>query len=457
MQKECAEMRIKMKKTKQLKISTKITIIYLVLSIILLSILTPTVYFGVKNSLSASLAGNMQLSATAVLEAISEKGGTVFVDESALKEDSVKPGVYVQVTDSSGKIIYQSRDAKWVFEKEYKEKHYKEFEHEWSYLTETKSVGGQKIQIQVLGNIYFNDFLSDFFWMLLLLIPGYIILAAIGSCFLAGRALRPIRQITMSAKKISEGDLSERIDGITSHDEVGELADTFNLMIKELEVAFQRERQFTSDASHELRTPMTVITACTEDALFTEDKEIMTENLKVIQKENQRMTKMLSQLLMLSRGYEGRYHFQPEQLGLYDMVESVSESLEGIAGQKSIHIHNQIPKQQMIYADQSLFTQLLVNLIENAIKYGKENGNVWVALEKKENKTLVCISDDGIGISHEDLPKIFERFYRADKARDRKGSGLGLSIVKWIVSLHGGEIFAESRLGEGTKISVAVK
>lgn len=327
-------------------------------------------------------------------------------------------------------------------------------EKEWSYLTQSKTIGGHTVMIRILGNIYFNDFLNNFSWMLLLIVPCYILLAAIGSKFLAKRALQPIRRITETAKKISEGDLSERIDGISSNDEVGELADTFNMMLEELEVSFQRERQFTSDASHELRTPMTVITACTEDALYTDDPAIRTENIRVIQKENQRMTKMLSQLLMLSRGYEGRYHFQPEELCLYDMVESVSESLTAMAETKSIKIHNEVSENDLIYADQSLFTQLLVNLIENSIKYGNVGGNIWITLEKSENKYRLCIKDDGIGISEEDLPKIFERFYRSDKARDRNGSGLGLSIVKWIATLHGGEISAESKLGKGTEITV---
>ncbi len=248
--------------------------------------------------------------------------------------------------------------------------------------------------------------------------------------------------------------MSKRIDGIVSQDEVGELASTFKRMLEELEVSFQRERQFTSDASHELRTPMTVITACTEDILHTDSPEIIEENIKVIQKENQRMTKMLSQLLMLSRGYEGRYHFQRERLGLYDMVESVSESLAGMAAVKEIQIHNEIAEQQIIYADQSFFTQLLVNLIENAIKYGKEEGNVWISFEKKESRYRLSIKDDGIGISEEDLPKIFERFYRADKARDRNGSGLGLAIVKWIVTLHGWKIAVKCETGKGTEIIV---
>lgn len=443
-----------MKRIKRLKISTKITMLYLFLSILLLLILIPTVYFMVENSLRGSLSGDMQISASAVAEAISGKDQNVFVDETLLKTDAIKPGVYVQALDEKGKILYQSRDAEWVFEIEKDAEKEEESKEEWSYLVETKQAGGQEITIQVLGNIYFNDFLSDFSWMLFWVIPGYVILAAIGSMFLSRRALKPIRQITLTAKKISEGDLSKRIDGIVSHDEVGELADTFNQMIEELEVSFQRERQFTSDASHELRTPMTVITACTEDALFTQDAAIREENLRMIQKENERMTKMLSQLLMLSRGYEGRYHFQPEELGLYDMAESVSESLAPLAVAKSIQIHNQIPEQQMIYADQSLFTQLLMNLLENAIKYGKENGNIWLTMEHRDEKLALCVRDDGIGISDEDLPKIFERFYRADKARNRSGSGLGLAIAKWIVTLHGGELFVESTLGKGTKFMV---
>lgn len=442
-----------MKKIKQWKISTKITMLYLVLSVLLLSVLIPTVYFMVENSLRESLSGNMQISATTVAEAIVKKNGKIIVDQSRLERDSVKPGVYIRVMDQDRTILYCSRDAEWIFEMAETD----DAEREWSYLTQSKTIGNHTVQIQIWGNIYFNDFLNDFLWMLLLIVPCYVLLAAIGSKFLAKRALQPIRQITETAKGISEGDLSKRIDGIVINDEVGELADTFNRMLEELEVSFQRERQFTSDASHELRTPMTVITACTEDALYTDDPVIREENIRVIQKENQRMTKMLSQLLMLSRGYEGRYHFQPEELCLYDMVESVSESLAFMAETKSIQIHNEVSENDTIYADQSLFTQLLVNLIENAIKYGNEKGNIWVTLEKTENQYRLCIKDDGIGISKEDLPKIFERFYRADKARDRNGSGLGLSIVKWIVTLHGGEIFVESKLGEGTKMIVLLR
>ncbi len=297
---------------------------------------------------------------------------------------------------------------------------------------------------------------EDIAWLLAFLIPGYLILAAISSYILAKRTLQPVHQITMAARSIKDGDLSGRIDGVFSHDEVGELADTINQMISELDFAFRRERQFTSDASHELRTPMTVITACVEDALCTDDDSIIQENLRIIQTENQRMRKMLSQLLMLSRGYEGRCHIDPEKIYPHEMIDSVAEALMTEIEKKSIHIHNEIPEAFALYADQSLFTQLLVNLVENAVKYGNENGNIWLSASSDSKSSLLHVRDDGIGIGREDLPYVFERFYRADKARDRNGSGLGLSIVKWIAQLHGGGISVESRLGEGTVFTITM-
>lgn len=297
---------------------------------------------------------------------------------------------------------------------------------------------------------------ENIMWLLAFLIPGYLLLAAVSSYILAKRTLQPVHQITMAARSIKDGDLSGRINGVFSHDEVGELADTFNQMIGELEFAFKRERQFTSDASHELRTPMTVINACVEDAMCTDDESIIRENLRIIQTENQRMRKMLSQLLMLSRGYEGRFHFEPEQIYLREMADSVAETMLAEIEDKNIHIHNEIEQTLSLYADQSLFTQLLVNLMENAVKYGHENGIVRLTAETDKKETILRVTDDGIGIGREDLSHIFERFYRADKARDRNGSGLGLSIVKWIVELHNGRISVNSTLGEGTTFSIAI-
>lgn len=438
---------------RRLKIRTKIMLLYTALSAVLLLILIPTVYSIVQIALEEGLASDVQESITSVSRGLYEEDGEVFFDEEGLPWDAVGSGIYVMVTDEEDRIIYFSEDADWIFY----ELMYEEGDRdEWSGKRISVPVGDHTVYITGIGNIYYNDLLNNLVSILWFLVPGYMVVAAWGSYILAKRALRPIHQITQTAQSIKGSNWSKRIEGIRSVDEVGELADTFNRMLDELEVSFQRERQFTSDASHELRTPMTVIRVCTDDALQTKEQDIIQENLLMIKKENAKMTRMISQLLLLSRGYEGRQHFEPEDILLFDMAESVIEEFAGEAREKSIEIHNVVPQQTFIYADQSLFTQLLVNLVGNAVKYGKEGGNIWIGVRCDEVSAKLYIRDDGMGISKEDKEHIFERFYRADKARDRSGSGLGLAIVKWIVEMHGGQIFVESRLGEGTVFYVVL-
>jgi signal transduction histidine kinase len=303
---------------------------------------------------------------------------------------------------------------------------------------------------------YVTESLNDLILLLLILVPVYLLISAVGAFFLAKRAMRPIRQITKTAQAIESGDMAQRIHNVDSNDEVGELADTFNGMLDTLEISFRRERQFTSDASHELRTPITVIAACTEDALGDNGAVNCRENLETIKDEAARMTKIISQLLMLSRGYEGRCHFEPDRICLYDMVDSVSEELKDTAEKMCISIHNDVGKNIDVTADQSLMTQLFVNLIGNAVKYGSAGGNVWLNAREQDGQLHIEVSDDGIGISEDDQTHIFERFYRADKARDRTGSGLGLAIVKWIVDLHSGAIGVKSSLGHGTTFEITL-
>lgn len=438
---------------RRLKIRTKIMLLYMTLSAVLLLILIPTVYSIVRLALEESLAADVQEAITNVSGGLYEEDGKVLFDEEKLPWDAVGSGIYVMIADDRDRIIYFSEDADWIF---YELLYEEEERGEWSGKRVSVAVGDHTVYVTGVGNIYYNELLNNLVGILWFLVPGYMMIAAWGSYVLARRALKPIHQITQTAQSIKGSDWSKRIEGIHSVDEVGELADTFNRMLDELEVSFQRERQFTSDASHELRTPMTVIRVCTDDALQTEDADIIRENLLMIKKENAKMTKMISQLLLLSRGYEGRQHFEPEDILLSDMVESVMEEFAGEAQEKSMEFHNVIAGQTLIYADQSLFTQLLVNLIGNAVKYGKTGGNIWIGVRREGNSAKLYVRDDGMGISREDREHIFERFYRADKARDRSGSGLGLSIAKWIVEMHGGQISVESRPGEGTVFYVTL-
>ena len=221
-------------------------------------------------------------------------------------------------------------------------------------------------------------------------------------------------------------------------------------------LSFTRERQFTADASHELRTPVAVISACAEELQKDLSQGEAVEPVAAIQRESARMHKILSQLLLLTRGYEGRYHLEREVFPLREVVASVMEELAETAAASRIRLFNQVPEEAPLYADQSLTTQLLINLIGNSIRYGRERGKVVVRASLTQTQCTFTVSDDGIGIQEDQLPHIFERFYRADPARDRSGSGLGLSIVQWIVSLHNGQITVHSTYGQGTLVTVAL-
>jgi len=227
------------------------------------------------------------------------------------------------------------------------------------------------------------------------------------------------------------------------------------------ETSFNKEKRFTSDASHELRTPVAIVMAYSESLLADLDSdENVTElekSLVTIHKESIHMNTIISQLLLLTRGYEGRYQLELEQIDLREIISNVIEELEEMADIEKIELSYNISDDISLRADQSLITQMMLNLVGNAIKYGKVGGNVWVTATRLEDEVIITVSDNGIGIAEEHLPFIYERFYRADQSRDRSGSGLGLSIVKWIVQEHGGRIEVKSELGNGTTFEILLK
>ena len=290
--------------------------------------------------------------------------------------------------------------------------------------------------------------------VMLLAVPAFLALAVFGSYFLAKLALRPIDHITEAAVSLGAGNLSRRIAGIESRDEVGRLAGAFNGMLARLEESFQREKQFTSDASHELRTPVSVIMAYAENLTAHAPDRETEEQAAAILLESRRMHSIIAQLLALTRGYEGKYRLEREEVPLRDMVADVLAELTEEAAANEISLTEQVPEEIRLSADQSLMTQLLLNLVENGIKYGKPGGTVAVRAAEQDGHILLTVRDDGIGIEEKDLPRIFDRFYRADRARDRSGSGLGLSIVKWIVELHGWSIQAASKPGQGAVFTI---
>ncbi len=293
----------------------------------------------------------------------------------------------------------------------------------------------------------------------LIMLPVFIFLAAVGGYLLARRSLRPIRSIRRTAEEVAEsGDLSRRIQ-VASRDELGQLAQTFNRMFDRLETNFHAERQFTSDASHELRTPVSVILAQCEYAFENASDELeLYECIGSIQKQGYRMSRLIESLLAFTRLEQQTEAVQLLPVDISTLTEETCREQSELPEQQIV-METEIQPEILMAADPTLFSRMLSNLIRNAYRYGKEGGWIRVILKKTETGILLSVEDNGIGMAEEELPKIWNRFYRADPSRSsaRGGLGLGLSMVRQIVEIHGGRIRVESREGEGSKFIVFFK
>ena len=289
----------------------------------------------------------------------------------------------------------------------------------------------------------------------LVILPFVILICALSGYLLSGRLLSPIIRIKDTAEKISNGaDLGQRIEVANSNDEIGKLAQVFNSMLGRIEKSFETERQFTSDVSHELRTPTAVILAQAEYALEKERTgEDYIEALETIRNQGRRMNNLITDMLDYTRMEQGseRYAFED-----CDLSEIVTESIAQItvSDTKEITLTSDIESGIQIPGNRLLLSRLMQNLLENAYRYGKENGKVNVSLKKETNSIILSVADDGIGIEKDEQEKIFERFYRSDSSRSVKGTGLGLSMVKRIAELHSAEIDLRSEPGKGSDFRI---
>lgn len=293
----------------------------------------------------------------------------------------------------------------------------------------------------------------------LILLPLIVIITAILGYFMTKRTLRPVDQMTRTVQAIqTDGDLSRRVSLGKGNDEIYRLASTFDNMLAQIEDSMLRERQFTSDVAHELRTPLSTMTLLCDDLLTQEPLDpSVQEELLLLQKKISGLSHMVSQLLMLSRADQGRAKLEPESLNLSELAQMACEEAKEYASKKQIAVEYQIAPQLYMVGDETLLIRFFMNLLNNAVSYGKENGHIWVTLQQDtESPHLIkgSVKDDGIGIREDDLPHIWERFYQADTSRtESENSGLGLSMVDWIVKAHHGKIAVESTFGEGSSFT----
>lgn len=288
----------------------------------------------------------------------------------------------------------------------------------------------------------------------ILIIPLFIILAAVGAYIISKKTIKPIEDIGRSAHEISSGkDLSKRIEINSDTNEITTLAKTFNEMLKRLQISFESEKQFTSDASHELRTPLAVIKAECEYALSgnadDNDKSVALES---VLEQSDKMNSLVNSLLYLARTEQGMQRFK---LIKTDLSSLICEICNNFNSEKGIKLESKIENGIFINAEPSLIYQMVENLLSNAVNYGKENGYIKVSLYNENSNIILSVKDNGIGIKEEDLSKIWNRFYRTDTSRSGgEGFGLGLALVKQIVQLHGGEVKVDSVIGEGSEFFI---
>jgi len=285
-------------------------------------------------------------------------------------------------------------------------------------------------------------------------LPLIVALAISGGYVLMRRALRPVDEIRQKAAQITSRNLSERLPVVRTGDELERLATDLNRMIERLEESFHQINRFSADASHELRTPLTVLqgelesVARTGTSLPAEIRDTIGSALE----ETHRLTKIVENLLAISRLEAGEARKQLERLDFADLVRSTADQMRLLAEEKHIHLDCNGAEAVEVDADPARLKQVVVNLLDNAIKYTPESGKVSISVVKQDGRAVLEIADTGIGISPDDLPHIFDRFYRADKARSRQmgGTGLGLSIVRSICLAHDGQVKVESTEGEGS-------
>ena len=318
--------------------------------------------------------------------------------------------------------------------------------------------GPQQFIIQVGTPLKDVTETTESLWLILLVAsPLLLLLSSAGGYIVLSRALAPVRKVVAAARQISAEDLSHRIDGPAGKDEIGQLVDTFNTMIARLEQSIDQIRRFTSDVSHELKTPLTVIFSEIDIAVRKERPWAETAALLgTLREEAQRLEKIVDNLLFLSRmeSTDGVPAFGTAALD--EIVLRSFENLEPLAVKKNVALNIVRLEPAVVRGDEILLDRLLTNLVDNAIKYTPAGGRVDITLAKRPSEAVLSVEDTGIGIPEESLPHIFNRFFRVEhpSARGQAGSGLGLAIAKWIADTHGARIDVQSRLGQGTSFTV---
>lgn len=464
-----------------LPISLKLAIIYSIMLSLILLITLSTTLIGIHYALYREAQISITVSANFVERKAREKDWHTFLRET--NSSSVIPGTVMRITDSQGNMLYDST-PRYTSIREIQDQLYRQqqnpnfgdyvrsallpnnlkfanFEHFWIFYTKRdiqkgnnvytihflRTITAEKVFLEELSE---TTFYAGIIGVLISIICGFL---------LSRRLLKPLREITVAAKNIEVQDLSQRLKVKPTRDEIEELADTFNLMLERLQKGFEQQRRFVSDASHELRTPATVICGYSDmlSRWGKDDPKVMEECISAIHSEAINMQRLIEKLLFLARADQKRQVLHKEIIDLQPIITEVFKDTQLVAPQHTVSCTQN--ESGFILADKLVMKQMLRIFLENSIKYTPDGGEITISSHNDGDNMIVKLSDNGIGIAKDKQERIFERFYRVDSARTRNGTGgtgLGLSIAKWIAKSHDIEIKLHSELNKGTTISLYI-
>ena len=433
-------------------------------------------YFAVqgylKTELQVSLTGEARAIGSSFLAYEEDKGVTWMTGEIVEAYAPEQSGRFIRITRQDGKVLYESGDTRDPYIDADKISHvdiagvresFRQERLDGAYpllvfaLPYTSGTGTKYVIETGASLVPIERVLYSLLKMLVLITPLILAGAAFGGHFLMARPLRPLVALTEQAERIGTHEMGERLPVIATGDEMERLSLSLNRMISRLEDSLNHNRRFSADVSHELRTPLTILRGELEQVvqrpnLPAEMREVMGSALEEIS----RMSKIVENLLAIARLDSGTDGMNRQNVDLSKLAQWTVDQMHLLAEEKHIGMHCQPAESALVLADPARMKQVLVNLLDNAIKYTQAGGAITVAVGVAQRKVVLEVSDTGIGIPPESLPNVFERFYRSDKARSREsgGTGLGLSIVQAICHAHEGTVTIHSVEGLGTTVRV---
>lgn len=454
---------------KALSIGARLTAWYSLILALSVCLFGAFAYFAMRHSIRSTIDAELNQRVQAVLDIIradAPSGEAALQDEFRELADSEGSDARLRVAHEGGTIIWASPEMQDAVQPRHAQATSRPFTARirgarFRLFRESVQVGGARYDIEAAASTQqFDRSLEQFRVLLYALGPAFLILAALGGHWLSRRALAPVDQITQAARNIGAQDLSQRLAVPHTSDELQRLTHTLNEMLSRLETAFQRVTQFTADASHELRTPVSVMRTNAEITLRKPRSEAeYREALTRILEESEKVSRLIEQLLQLARADSGSAALQMARSDLNAALQNACREAGVLAEAKHLQFSQSIPEHALwVQGDSASLERLFMILLDNAVKYTPSGGLVEVRLASDDGVAVASIRDTGTGIAPEDIGHVFDRFYRADRARSREsgGTGLGLAIGRWIAEAHRGEIRVESEPAKGSTFHVRI-